>query len=209
MTTVTTVTGFPIISFHTRARVANYRDKPVTLVTVVTPPSAPGQDRHGSAVALIAIEAAGPWSFVADRGDLRSASELQPLALNVSDCLSDLCGVPLLGRLAAQEVRNNVSTRGGADRLRSRLGEIADELEQTHKELDAKRELIKVQPTLDAKQPYSRAAMKVFERLRDLYALARGAADRKPVTPRGVVSKPACKAPRTAPAGPYVMGSNS
>lgn len=27
-----------------------------------------------------------------------------------------------------------------------------------HKELDAKRELIKVQPTLDAKQPYSRAA---------------------------------------------------
>jgi hypothetical protein len=38
------------------------------------------------------------------------------------------------------------------------LGEIADQLEQTHKELDAKRELIEVQPTLDAKQPYSRAA---------------------------------------------------
>lgn len=111
--------------------------------------------------------------------------------------------------LAAQEVRNNVSTRGGGDRLRSRLGEIADELEQTHKELDAKRELIKVQPTLDAKQPYSRAAMMVFERLRDLHALARGAADRKPLTPRGVDSKPACKAPRTAPAGPYAMGSNS
>ncbi|MCK1289922.1 hypothetical protein [Bradyrhizobium sp. 30] len=81
--------------------------------------------------------------------------------------------------LAAQEVRNNVSTRGGAYRLRSRLGEIADELEQTHKELDAKRELIKVQPTLDAKQPYSRAAMKVFEPLRDLYALACGAAESK------------------------------
>lgn len=98
--------------------------------------------------------------------------------------------------LAAQEVRNNVSNRGGADRLRSRLGEIADELEQTHKELDAKREQIKAQPTLDAKQSYSRAGMKVFERLRDLYALARSAADRKAVTPRGVHSKPACKAPK-------------
>jgi hypothetical protein len=42
---------------------------------------------------------------------------------------------------------------------------IADELEQMHKELDAKRELIKAQPTLDVKQPHSRAAMKIFERL--------------------------------------------
>ena len=80
VTTVTTVTGFPIISFHARARVADDRDKPVTLVTVVTPPSAPAQGRPGSAVALIAIETAGPWSFVADRGDLRAASELQLLA---------------------------------------------------------------------------------------------------------------------------------
>lgn len=40
VTTVTTVTGLPIISFHARARVADYRDKPVTVVTVVTPPSA-------------------------------------------------------------------------------------------------------------------------------------------------------------------------
>jgi hypothetical protein len=55
------------------------------------------------------------------------------------------------------------------DRLRSRLGEIADELECTHKELDAKRGLIKAQPTLDAKQPYSRAAMKAFERLSAIY----------------------------------------
>ncbi|MDA9427128.1 hypothetical protein [Bradyrhizobium sp. CCBAU 53380] len=46
----------------------------------------------------------------------------------------------------------------GHDRLRSRLGEIADELERTNKELDAKREVIKAQPTLDAKQPHSRAA---------------------------------------------------
>lgn len=80
---MTTVTGLSIISFHARARVADYRDKPVTVVTVVTPPSA---------------------------------------------------------------------------------------------------------------HPY---------------ALARGAADRKPVTtPRGVVSKPACKAPRTAPAGALALGPN-
>jgi hypothetical protein len=71
--------------------------------------------------------------------------------------------------LAAHEARNNGSSHGEPDRLRSRLGEIADELEQTHKELDAKRELIKAQPTLDAKQPHSRAAMKAFERLDSLY----------------------------------------
>jgi hypothetical protein len=71
--------------------------------------------------------------------------------------------------LAAHEARNNGSSHVGPDRLRFRLGEIADELEQTHKELDARRELIKAQPTLDAKQPHSRAAMKVFERLDLLY----------------------------------------
>jgi hypothetical protein len=71
--------------------------------------------------------------------------------------------------LVAQEARNNGSYHVGHNPLRSRLGEIADELEQTHKELDAKRELIKAQPTLDAKQPHSRAAMKVFERLDRLY----------------------------------------
>jgi hypothetical protein len=71
--------------------------------------------------------------------------------------------------LAAQEARNNGFSHGEPDRLRSRLGEIADELEQTHKELDAKRELIKAQPTLDAKQPHSRAAMRVLERLDRLY----------------------------------------
>jgi hypothetical protein len=71
--------------------------------------------------------------------------------------------------LAAQDARNNGSSHSGHSRLRSRLGEIADELEQTHRELNEKRELIKAQPTLDAKQPYSRAAMKVFERLDRLY----------------------------------------
>jgi len=71
--------------------------------------------------------------------------------------------------LASHEARNNSATHAGHDRLRSRLGEIADELERTNRELDAKRALIKAQPTLDAKQPYSRAAMKVFERLDRLY----------------------------------------
>jgi len=75
----------------------------------------------------------------------------------------------IIDALAAQEARNNGFSHGEPDRLRSRLGEIADELEQTHEELDAKRELIKAQSTLDAKQPHSRAAMKVLERLRDLY----------------------------------------
>src|SRR5262245_41211409 len=69
----------------------------------------------------------------------------------------------------ADSGRNNGSSPSGRDLLRRRLGEIADELQQTHRELDAKRELIKAQPTLGAKQPHSRAAMKVVERLRDLY----------------------------------------
>ncbi|MBV9954717.1 MAG: hypothetical protein JOZ70_05665 [Pseudolabrys sp.] len=34
--------------------------------------------------------------------------------------------------------------------LRARLAEIADLLEQTHKELDAKKKLIQAQPPLDA-----------------------------------------------------------
>jgi hypothetical protein len=71
--------------------------------------------------------------------------------------------------LAAHEARNNGSSHAELDRRRSRLGEIADELEQAHRKLDAKRELIKAQPTLDAKQPISRAAMKIFERLSALY----------------------------------------
>jgi hypothetical protein len=71
--------------------------------------------------------------------------------------------------LAAHEGRTNGAALAGHDRLRARLGEIADELEQAHRELDAKRELIKTLPTLDAKQPHSRAAMKVFERLSALH----------------------------------------
>src|SRR3954451_5897568 len=70
--------------------------------------------------------------------------------------------------LGAQEARNGGLSQVG-DRLRSRLGEIADELELGHRELDAKREVIKGQPTLDAKQPHSRAAMQTLERLSRLY----------------------------------------
>jgi hypothetical protein len=75
----------------------------------------------------------------------------------------------IIAALDAQAERNSRSYNSGRDPLRSRLAEIADELEELHRQLDAKRELIKAQPTLDAKQPHSRAAMKVFERLRDLY----------------------------------------
>jgi hypothetical protein len=72
--------------------------------------------------------------------------------------------------LAAQEARNNGSYGAGAGTNRSRLGEIADELERAHAELDAKRELIKAQPTLDAKQPHARAAMEIIlNRLDSLY----------------------------------------
>jgi hypothetical protein len=71
--------------------------------------------------------------------------------------------------LAAHEARNNGSSHSELGRRRSRLGEIADELEQTHEELDARRAQIKKLPTLVSKQPIARTAMKVFERLSALY----------------------------------------
>jgi hypothetical protein len=71
--------------------------------------------------------------------------------------------------LSAHEARNSGSSSDQHDPLRSRLGVIADELERTHKALDAKRELIKTLRTLDEKQPHSRAAMKLVERLMALY----------------------------------------
>lgn len=73
----------------------------------------------------------------------------------------------IVDALAGQDARNRGHV--GDDRLRFRLNEIADELEQTHTELAEQRALIKTQVSIDAKQPYSRAAMKVLERLRDLY----------------------------------------
>jgi hypothetical protein len=75
-------------------------------------------------------------------------------------------------RTITDALASNSNSYGGRGRLRSRLGEIADELEQTHRELDAKRAIIAKQPTLDEKQPHSQAAMKVFERLAALYAEA-------------------------------------
>lgn len=70
--------------------------------------------------------------------------------------------------LAAHERRMH---GGGPERapLRSRLGEIADELEELHRLLDAKRAVIRSLLTLDEKQPHSRAAMRLLERLRDLH----------------------------------------
>jgi hypothetical protein len=71
--------------------------------------------------------------------------------------------------LMAHEARNNGSSHLGHDALRSRLGVVADELERTHKAIDEKRALIKKLPTLEEKQPHSRAAMKLIERLGSLY----------------------------------------
>jgi hypothetical protein len=50
-----------------------------------------------------------------------------------------------------------------------RIGQIADELERLHRKLDAARTLIKSLPDLDSKQPHSRAAMKLIDRLDALY----------------------------------------
>lgn len=72
-------------------------------------------------------------------------------------------------RTITDALARNSGSQVGHDPLRSRLGEIADGLEAGHKELDAKRATIARQPTLDAKQPHARAAMKVLERLTALY----------------------------------------
>ncbi|MGY3234093.1 hypothetical protein ACVMAJ_000983 [Bradyrhizobium sp. USDA 4448] len=74
--------------------------------------------------------------------------------------------------LAAHERRTHGGP--GRDPLRSRLGEIADELEELHRLLDAKRAVIKALPTLEEKQPHSRAAMNLLERLRLLHDEAGG-----------------------------------
>lgn len=81
-------------------------------------------------------------------------------------------GQPRYSMRTITDALDRSGSHGGQDRLRSRLGEIADELEATHKELDAKRAIIKRQPTLGEKQPHSRAAMQVFEHLAALYAEA-------------------------------------
>jgi hypothetical protein len=70
--------------------------------------------------------------------------------------------------LRAHEERNGFG-RGGDDHDRRRLGEIADELEQTFSDLDAIREKIKGLPTLEAKQPHSRKGMKLVQRLDKLF----------------------------------------
>jgi hypothetical protein len=61
-------------------------------------------------------------------------------------------------------VNNGVTFQGGG-----RLGQIADELERLHGDFDAAIELIKSLPDLDCKQPHSRAAMQLINRIDALY----------------------------------------
>jgi hypothetical protein len=61
--------------------------------------------------------------------------------------------------------RSGITSARGPDRL----GVVADELEQLHEELDAALELIRTLPTMDAKQPHSRAGMRLLERIDALY----------------------------------------
>jgi hypothetical protein len=50
-----------------------------------------------------------------------------------------------------------------------RLGQITDELERLHDELNAVIDLIKSFPNLGSKQPHSRAAMQLIHRIDALY----------------------------------------
>jgi hypothetical protein len=53
-----------------------------------------------------------------------------------------------------------------------RLGDIGDELEQLHEELDSTIKLVRSLPDMDAKQPHSRAGMRLLERIDALYTEA-------------------------------------
>jgi hypothetical protein len=66
--------------------------------------------------------------------------------------------------VAALEKHSGVSGQGGG-----RLCEIADELERLGGELDATIAKIKSAPDMDRKQPHSRAAVKMIQRLDRLY----------------------------------------
>jgi hypothetical protein len=59
--------------------------------------------------------------------------------------------------------------RGGAGQGGGRLGEIADELQRLDGEIDAAIAKIKSLPDLDSKQPHSRAAMQMVQRIDALY----------------------------------------
>ena len=67
--------------------------------------------------------------------------------------------------------RHNRANDGGVNvEGRNRLGDIADELENLHYELDAAIATIKSLPGLDAKQPHSRAAAQLIQRIDLLYS---------------------------------------
>jgi hypothetical protein len=60
---------------------------------------------------------------------------------------------------------NNAGSSGGSDRLAA----IATELERLSGEADAAIEVVRSKGTLAAKQPHSRAAMKLIDRIASLY----------------------------------------
>ena len=65
--------------------------------------------------------------------------------------------------------RANEGNNGNGNVGRNRLGDIADELERLHEELDATIKLVRSLPEMDAKQPHSRAGMRLLERIDLLY----------------------------------------
>jgi hypothetical protein len=71
----------------------------------------------------------------------------------------------------AMERHNRVNDNGHSnDNVgRNRLGDIADELEGLHEELDAAIKLVRSLPDMDAKQPHSRAGMQLIQRIDALY----------------------------------------
>jgi phage host-nuclease inhibitor protein Gam len=71
---------------------------------------------------------------------------------------------------ALERHRRNVGTsNGGGSNGSRRLGEIADELERLCGEADAATKVVKSKRTLAAKQPHSRAAMVLINRIDALF----------------------------------------
>jgi|SRR5450631_1687104 hypothetical protein len=65
--------------------------------------------------------------------------------------------------------RHSRASNGGGSNSSVRAGEICDELERLHGEVDAAIKFVESLPDLAAKQPHSRAAMKTINRIAELY----------------------------------------
>jgi hypothetical protein len=65
--------------------------------------------------------------------------------------------------------RDNRASNGGGGYGSGRLAEIADTLERLCGEADAATKLVKSLPDLDSKQPHSRAAMVLINRIHELF----------------------------------------